>query len=75
MFGCCFYVAATKISVRDVLPETGVEKHWLLRDQTDLGPQPSDIQLTNVHAVERNRAAVDVIEAKQQRNRRALATT
>jgi len=40
------------LAVQDVLPDAGGEQHRLLRDQPDLLPQPFQLQLADVHAVE-----------------------
>mmetsp|Transcript_3141 Transcript_3141/g.6712 ORF Transcript_3141/g.6712 Transcript_3141/m.6712 type:complete len:214 (-) Transcript_3141:257-898(-) len=57
----------------DVPLDAAAEEHRLLRDQPDLCTQPVEGELTYVHAVELHGAAVDVVEALEQRHERRLA--
>jgi len=60
------------LAVPHVLEDRDREEHWLLRDQLDLLPQPLDVQLPNVHAVDPHRPPRRVVEAQDQLHDRAL---
>jgi len=58
---------------RDVPADAAGEEHRLLRDETHLLPQPAHVGGADVGAVEAHLAAVDVVEALEQSDHRALA--
>ena len=46
----------------NVFTDSGGEEYGLLRDETDLGSEPLQIQVTNVEAIKAHRASEGVIE-------------
>jgi len=60
------------LAVKDVLPDTGGEQHRFLRDQPNLLPQPLQLQLSDVHAVEPDGTREGVVEALDELDDRGL---
>src|SRR5690606_36949070 len=59
----------------DVLPDGAAEQEDILLDDADLSPQRGERHVTDIDAIDRDAAAGDVVEARQQRRDRGLAGT
>ena len=57
----------------DVRRHRVAEQKALLKHDADVPPQVVEIEFANVDAVDRNRAAVDVVKPRDQAQQRALA--
>jgi len=68
---CLLHVSSCRIrpSVRNVLCDGAIEQHRLLPHQTDLLPQPLELERGDVHPVEQHTAGVWIVKALDQRNR------
>ena len=60
-------------SVADVLGDGGVEEDRLLGHDPNLGPQPADVEVAKVVAIQRHRPLAGVVEPLQERDDGALA--
>eukprot|EP00959_Pyramimonas_sp_CCMP1952_P126669 2649215-Pyramimonas_sp.AAC.2 len=61
------------LAVRDVLQDGAAEQHGLLPHQPDLRPQPLEVELAQVHAVQADRSLPRVVEALHQLHGGGLA--
>ena len=61
-------------SVADVLGDGGVKEDRLLGHDTHLGPQPADVEVAKVAAVQHHLPLAGVVEPLQERDDGALAT-
>jgi hypothetical protein len=59
--------------VHDVALDSSGEQGRLLTDETDLGSQPLEVQITEVNAVEENTTSEGIVEALNKSNGRRLA--
>ena len=76
-FGCLLdlVVGGLRVTVEDVLEDGVVEQDRLLHHQTHCVSQLLQVVVSDVDAIDGDRAVVNVIETKDQRHDRRLAAT
>ncbi len=57
----------------DIRFDGASEKEWILQHDPEMAPQVLQIEQPNVHAIQQDLAALNVVETQQQGNERGLA--